>query len=67
MAYAHLSGQAAHMPCPKYILYQAIVLSQVEFAIITRHYACRILTPVLQYCQCVIDTHTHIITGYNAN
>jgi hypothetical protein len=44
------------MTSAKYITYKAIVFTQTQLLAVASHYACGILTSVLQYRQGIIDS-----------
>ena len=60
MTDTHIASQSLHVPRPKDILDQSIVLAQIQFAIVTRGNTCGILPAMLQYSQRIVQTHCHI-------
>jgi hypothetical protein len=49
MAYSHLAREPAHMARSKHILYQAVVFTQIQLALIAGHDSCCVLASMLKY------------------
>jgi hypothetical protein len=52
----HLASESAHMTGAKNIFHKSVVFAQINFAIITGHDACSVLTAMLQHGQGIVQT-----------
>jgi hypothetical protein len=66
MADANVTHQPAHVGGAEYITHQAIVLTQIKTVILEGYDTGRILTPVLEYRQSVIQRLIDILRTDNS-
>ena len=58
MSNADIAGQTHHVPGMKYVAHQPVALAHVEAVLTPGHNSRRILPPVLQYRQRIINCLT---------
>ncbi len=67
VADAQVALQARHVACVEDVTYQTVALAQQETALVPGHHARRVLTPVLQHRQGVVDCLVNRLLGHQAD